>query len=250
MNAAHHTPWYLRPVMVIGFPEMAHRPPLPRRWALYCAAAYLIPIVMLELLPPSDGLYRELSWLTTLAPAFILSLHYGMLGALSGLIAGTVLYIAVQLVLQLNLIPVNAAVILPSYISYGVLAIAVGWLSQQLHDYYQRLIRAERLAAIGEVAITIRHEVNNALAAIVGEAALLRAGAERLAPEDRAGVETILEMANRIGDDLMKLSSLDHAPSVTYLGGTNMVGLNAKPSNDAAPPEGRRTNGAAPQAGA
>jgi signal transduction histidine kinase len=250
MNAPRHTPWYLRPVMVIGFPEMSHRPPLPRRWALYCAAAYLIPIVMLELLPPGEGLYRELSWLTTLAPAFILSLHYGMLGALWGLVAGTLLYIAVQLVLQLNLMPVNADVILPTYISYGVLAIAVGWLSQQLHDYYQRLIKAERLAAIGEVAITIRHEVNNALAAIVGEAGLLRTGAERLAPQDRASVETILEMANRIGNDLMKLSSLDHAPSVSYLGGTRMLDLDAGESPSAGAPSPGQPIDAGPPSGA
>jgi signal transduction histidine kinase len=227
MEAPRHTPWFLRPVLVIGFPQMAHRPPLPRRWALYCALAYLVPIVMMELLPPGEGLYRELSWLTTLAPAFILSLHYGMLGALSGLVAGTVLYVAVQLVLQLNLMPINPDVILPTYISYGILAIAVGWLSQQLHDYYQRLIKAERLAAIGEVAVTIRHEVNNALAAIVGEAGLLRAGAGRLSQEDRAGIETILEMANRIGVDLKRLSTLDEAPVTSYVGETMMVRLDA-----------------------
>jgi len=106
--------------------------------------------------------YKEMSWLTTLAPAFILSLHFGMLGALAGLISGTVLYLGMQLVLELNLMPLNPGVILPIYISYGALAIAVGWLSQQLHDYYQRLVRLERVAAVGEVAITIRHEVNNA----------------------------------------------------------------------------------------
>jgi signal transduction histidine kinase len=225
MNDTPPRPWYRRSVAAIGFPEMSHRPPLPRRWALYCAAAYLIPIVMMELLPPGEGMYRELSWLTTLAPAFILSLHYGMLGALSGLVAGTVLYITVQLVLQLNLMPVNADVILPSYISYGALAIAVGWLSQQLHDFYQRLIKAERLAAIGEVAVTIRHEVNNALAAIVGEAGLLKADAERLPAEDRAGVSTILEMANRIGEDLKKLSMLEDAPATPYVGERMMVDL-------------------------
>ncbi len=234
MDAPRPTPWYLRPVFVIGFPQMAHRPPLPRRWALYCALAYLIPIVMMELLPPGEGMYRELSWLTTLAPAFILSLHYGMLGALSGLVAGTVLYIAVQLVLQLNLMPINPDVILPSYISYGFLAIAVGWLSQQLHDYYQRLIKAERLAAIGEVAVTIRHEVNNALAAIVGEAGLLRTGASRFSSEDRAGIETILEMANRIGADLKKLSTLEDAPVTTYLGETRMVSLEAAKEREGA----------------
>jgi signal transduction histidine kinase len=227
MAGPRHTPWYLRPVLVIGFPQMAHRPPLPRRWVLYCALAYLVPIVMMELLPPGEGLYRELSWLTTLAPAFILSLHYGMLGALSGLVAGTVLYVAVQLVLQLNWMPINLDVILPTYISYGILAIAVGWLSQQLHDYYQRLIKAERLAAIGEVAVTIRHEVNNALSAIVGEAGLLRAGAGRLSQEDRAGIETILEMANRIGADLKRLSMLDEAPVTSYVGETMMVKLDS-----------------------
>ncbi len=227
MNDPRAKPWYLRSVAVIGFPEMSHRPPLPRRWALYCALAYLAPIVMMEVLPSGDGMYRELSWLTTLAPAFILSLHYGMLGALSGLVAGTVLYIAVQLVLQLNLIPVNPDVMLSSYVSYGALAIAVGWLSQQLHDYYQRLIKAERLAAIGEVAVTIRHEVNNALAAIVGEAGLLKADAARIPPEDRAGVDTILEMANRIGVDLKKLSMLDEAPVTRYVGEQLMVNLDA-----------------------
>jgi signal transduction histidine kinase len=227
MNDPRHTPWYLRPVLVIGFPEMSHRPPLPRRWALYCALAYLVPVVMMELLPSGGGMYRELSWLTTLAPAFILSLHYGMLGALAGLVAGTVLYIAVQLVMQLNLMPINADVILSSYVSYGALAIAVGWLSQQLHDYYQRLIKAERLAAIGEVAVTIRHEVNNALAAIVGEAGLLKADADRLPAEDRAGVDTILEMANRIGADLQKLSTLEEAPVTSYVGQQMMVNLDA-----------------------
>ncbi len=224
MHARHETPWYLRPVLVIGLPQMAHRPPLPRRWALYCVIAYLVPIVMIELLPPGeDGLYRELSWLTTLAPAFILSLHYGMLGALTGLIAGTVLYVTVQLVLQLNLIPINADVVLPTYVAYGALAISVGWLSQQLHDFYQRLIRAERLAAIGEVAVTIRHEVNNALAAIVGEAGLLKANGGRLAAEDRKGVETILEMANRISADVRKLETLDDATGAGHAAGASTL---------------------------
>jgi hypothetical protein len=163
MTASTRVPWWRRTIATIGLRPMSHRPPLPRRWAAYCALAYLVPIVLIEALPEGAGFYTELSWLTTLAPAFILSLHFGMLGALVGLVVGTVLYLAVQLVLQLNLIPLNPEVVLPIYISYGALAIAVGWLSQQLHDFYQRLVRAERVAAIGEVAITIRHEVNNAL---------------------------------------------------------------------------------------
>lgn len=225
MDTERSAPWWSRTIATIGFPQMAHRPPLPRRWAVYCVAAYLIPIVVLEAVPEGTWTYKELSWLTTLAPAFILSLHFGMLGSLIGLIVGTVLYLVVQLVLQLNLMPVNPNVLMPIYISYGALAIAVGWLSQQLHDYYHRLIKAERLAAIGEVAVTIRHEVNNALAAIVGQAGLLKMAEPALGAEDRAGVDTILEMANRISADLRKLADLADAPSTGYYGDVQMVDL-------------------------
>lgn len=229
MSAPTSAPWWRRTIATIGLQPMAHRPPLPRRWAVYCALAYLVPIVLMEALPDGAGLYKELSWLTTLAPAFILSLHFGMLGALVGLVAGTVLYLVVQLALQMNLMPLNPAVVLPIYVSYGALAIAVGWLSQQLHDFYQRLVRAERIAAIGEVAITIRHEVNNALAAIIGEAGLLRESKAPLAEEDRRGVETILEMGGRVAASLKKLSTLEDAPTKEYAAGVRMVDLRTAP---------------------
>jgi signal transduction histidine kinase len=223
------TPMQLnRTLFTIGLTQMAHRPPLPKRWALYCVLAYLVPIIMIETLPDTaDGYaYKEISWLATLAPAFILSLHFGMLGALAGLLAGTILYIGVQLALNLHLLPVNQQILIPIYVSYGALAIAVGWLSQQLHDYYTRLIRAERLAAIGEVAITIRHEINNALAAISGEAGLLRQS-PALSEQDRAGVETILEMVGRISGDVQKLATLGDTPTTAYHGGRQMIDLRA-----------------------
>lgn len=210
-------------VFTIGLEQMAHRPPLPRRWIVYCVLAYIFPIVALEALPADFGTMREISWLVTLAPAFILSLHYGMLGALAGLIAGTLLYVAVQVVLDLNLVPVNQDVLLPIYVSYGMLAIAVGWLSQQLHDYYSRLVKAQRLAAIGEVAVTLHHELNNALQAITAEAEVLRAG--ELDPTDKASADTILDMARRIRKDVQQLATLTEAPSVQYVGDVKMVEL-------------------------
>jgi hypothetical protein len=215
-------------LFTIGLQPMSHRPPLPRRWIVYCVLAYIVPIIMLEALPPELGTIREMSWLVTLAPAFILSLHYGMLGALAGLIAGTALYVTVQLVLNLNLVPLNLDVLLPIYVSYGMLAIAVGWLSQQLHDYYGRLVKAERLAAIGEVAITLRHELNNALQAITAEAGVLRAGP--LSAPDIASVDTILEMAQRIQADVIKLATLTEVTSTGYLDDRKMVDLHASQS--------------------
>lgn len=231
-------PWWARTVLTIGIQQMAHRPPLPRRWIVYCVVAYILPIVALEALPESFGTLREISWLVTLAPAFILSLHYGMLGALVGLIAGTLLYAVVQLVLSLNIMDVNQSVLLPIYVSYGMLAIAVGWLSQQLHDYYHRLLKAQRLAAIGEVAITLRHELNNALQAITAEAGVLQAGTT-LGPLDRESVDTILDMARRISNDVHRLTVLTDAPATSYVGDTRMVDLaSATEGTGEAPPRG------------
>ena len=216
-------PVWQRTLFTIGLEQMAHRPPLPRRWIAYCVLAYIVPIVALEALPESMGTIREISWLITLAPAFILSLHYGMLGALAGLIAGTLLYVAVQLVLNFNFVEVDQSVLLPIYVSYGMLAIAVGWLSQQLHDYYSRLVKAQRLAAIGEVAVTLHHELNNALQAITAEATVLQTS--ELSATDQESARTILDMARRIQKDVRQLTSLTEDATTTYLGEKKMVDL-------------------------
>ena len=203
--SAPPSPWWKRTLFTVALQQMAHRPPLPRRWMFYCVIAYLVPVVLLEALPETAGTFREVSWLLTLAPAFILSLHFGMLGALAGLVAGTLLFVAVQLVLNIELVTVNQDIMLPIYVSYGMLAIAVGWLSQQLHDYYGRLVRAERLAAIGEVAVSLRHALGNALLAITAEAGMLSRSAN---VAERESAETILDMARRIQGDVQQLSTL------------------------------------------
>ena len=69
-------PWWSRTIVTIAVQQMSHRPPLPKRWIVYCVLAYLAPIIALGALPQETmGNLREVSWLTTLAPAFILSLH-------------------------------------------------------------------------------------------------------------------------------------------------------------------------------
>lgn len=216
-------PWWSRTIVTIALEQMSHRPPLPKRWLVYCALAYLIPIAAMAGLPEDWGKIREISWLVTLAPAFILSLHYGMLGALAGLIAGTVLYVAVQLILGLSLVGIDQEVLLPIYVSYGMLAIAVGWLSQQLHDYYGRLVKAERLAAVGQVAVTLRHELNNALQAIAAEAAMLQTSP--LGAPEKDSVDTIQHMARRIQSDVQKLAEMQEVQTTDYLAGTKMIEL-------------------------
>src|SRR6267143_5213363 len=94
-----------RVVDFLGFNPLSHRPPLPRRWWLYCAVAYFAPSVVLTLVPSEDVPYRDLVWLLTLVPAYMLALHFGLRGAVAGLVMGTVLFTSIQLLVALNLEP-------------------------------------------------------------------------------------------------------------------------------------------------
>src|SRR5262245_59931957 len=117
-----------------GLKPMAHRPPLSPRFWLYCAAAYLIPVIVQVALPDDPGLYDELVWLVALAPAFLLSLHYGLRGAVAALIMGMALFITVEIVVALYFTPDDWRVTVPIWIANGALAISVGWLSEMMHS--------------------------------------------------------------------------------------------------------------------
>src|SRR2546422_9278018 len=116
--------------------------------------------------PPRSTLFPY----TTL---FRSSLHYGMRGAVAGLVMGTVLFTSIQLLVALRLDAEDWRITVPIYAAYGTIAISVGWLSQQLHEFYGRAIEGERVAVIRQLAVTMRHEVNNALAALLAEGQLL-----------------------------------------------------------------------------
>ncbi len=210
---------------LLGFTPMTHRPPLPRRWWLYCAVAYLAPSIVLQIVPASDVPYRDLIWLLTLVPAYVLSLHYGMHGAVSGLVMGTILFTAIQLLVAWNLEPEDWRITVPIYVAYGAIAISVGWLSEQLHLFYDRAIQGERAAVVGQVAIAIRHEVNNALAAIIAEGQLLEQDGRLTHPEDMRSIENIIAMARRVNASMEKLATLSHAPVTDYAAGVKMIDL-------------------------
>lgn len=204
---------------------MAHRPPLPRRWYLYCVVAFLAPPVLLQLIGSADVAYRDLVWLLTLVPAYLLSMQYGMRGAVAGLVMGTILFTVIQFLVALNLDPEDWRVTVPIYVAYSAIAISVGWLSEQLHLFYERAIAGERMAVITQVAIAMRHEVNNALATLLAEAQILE-GNRQLGPEDREAVVQICSMARRIRDAVDKLSTLTDAPPLKeYVLGAKMLDL-------------------------
>jgi signal transduction histidine kinase len=212
-------------VAFLGFAPLAHRPPLPKRWWVYCAVAYLAPSLVLTLVPADEVSYRDLVWLVTLVPAYLLSLHYGMRGAVAGLVMGTVLFTSIQLLVALNLDEEDWRITVPIFTAYGTIAISVGWLSQQLHVFYERALEGERVAVIRQVAIAMRHEVNNALATILAEGQLLEQDARITHPEDQQSLQNMLAMSRRIRDSIEKLVTLTHAPVTDYVEGVPMIDL-------------------------
>lgn len=190
---------------------MAHRPPLRARFWAYSAVAYLAPVLVQVVWPESDSLGDELVWLVTLVPAFLLSLHYGLRGALVGLLLGSTLFAVVQAELAANFVPDDWRITMPIWVAYGTLAISVGWLSEELHTFYQRAIRSERLAAIGEATLALRHKLSDALSVVSVQTEVLTSDR---APEPDKGeaVRLIREATDEAARVLNELTRIGHPP--------------------------------------
>jgi two-component system NtrC family sensor kinase len=81
------------------------------------------------------------------------------------------------------------------------------------HEAQQRLGQAEKLAAVGQLAAGVMHEINNPLATILACAEALSNRVEDLAPAERAGfgeylkiIDTEVQRCRRIVDGLLDLS--------------------------------------------
>ena len=220
----------------IDLQPVSHRPPLTSRFWVYSASAFLLPVIAQIAMPEDPGLTDELVWLVTLVPAFLLSLHYGIRGAFVALMMGTVLFVVVQIVVALNFTPDDWRITVPIYIAYGTITVSVGSLSEQLHGFYRRALKNERMAAIGEIAVTIQHELNNALTIVVTESQLMDSGADNLTDEQKEAVRSIQNAGIRMAAQVEKLASLADAPVTTYSSGVRMVDLDAAAVRRRTPP--------------
>jgi signal transduction histidine kinase len=218
---------YSQLLKITGYEPMSHRPPLSTRHWFYVASAYLIPVVIQVAFPEDPTFSDELVWLVTLAPAFLLSLHYGLKGAFAALIMGTLLFIVVQAVVALNYTPDDWRITVPTYIAYGALSISVGWLSEQLHSYYNAALAQQRMVAIGQLALTVKHEVNNALTVIMAESQSLVAEGENLKPDQKESAQSIHESAIRMAQNIERITKLEQAQVVEPVAGMPMFDLRA-----------------------
>jgi len=89
----------------------------------------------------------------------------------------------------------------------------------------EKLLTAERLGAIGEVVITVRHEINNPLTTVIGNIELLL---ERYGEKDndlKRRLETVLNNSLRIAEIVQKLQAIKQDKVVEYVKGISMTDL-------------------------
>ena len=91
----------------------------------------------------------------------------------------------------------------------------------------EELRKARYLAGVGEVSLALQHEINNLLAALLTNSALLASGI--LTPDDaKATLKVIDDQARRIADVVRRLNSLNDPRSVEYARGQMMVDLSVQ----------------------
>jgi len=96
----------------------------------------------------------------------------------------------------------------------------------KLNTAQTSLIEKEKLATIGEVAVTVNHEINNPLTSIIGMAEILEiafnTGNEA---KVRDGLKGILKQARKIQKVTEKLNKVKEHKSVNYHGSTDMLAI-------------------------
>lgn len=100
-------------------------------------------------------------------------------------------------------------------------------LQEALAAAERDLVHAERLAAIGQLAVTVSHNVNNPLMAAFAETELLIAD-RSLSPEHRGSAASIRDALLRISEILQQVSNLRHDQVTEYPGGLEMIDLSRR----------------------
>jgi eukaryotic-like serine/threonine-protein kinase len=93
----------------------------------------------------------------------------------------------------------------------------------------EALSNAQWMAGIGQTALAIQHEINNPLAALLGNVQLMLMD-DALDPEVRMLGDDMLAQARRVANVVKRLSQLDAPKTVEYLAGETMLDLSERSS--------------------
>ena len=95
------------------------------------------------------------------------------------------------------------------------------------------LVDAERLRAIGQMTVTLHHEINNPLMAASADLELLLADPESSPEAARGVLLRVSESIGRIRDIVRRIGELREVRTRSYLPGVEMVDLRAGPVSEA-----------------
>lgn len=100
-------------------------------------------------------------------------------------------------------------------------------LREALATAERELVHVERRAAVGEMTVTLHHEINNPLMAASAEMELLLGGQEPLSAVQRQSLDTIRGMLERIREIVKRAGELRRAATAEYAPGVQMIDLQA-----------------------
>ena len=89
----------------------------------------------------------------------------------------------------------------------------------------EKTIEKERLTAVLETAVTVNHEVNNPLQAIIGNIQLLLMKGENLSEDMIAKLKAIEESAIKINNVTQRLMKMTTSKTIKYSDGTRMIDI-------------------------
>ncbi len=98
--------------------------------------------------------------------------------------------------------------------------------NRELKDVQSKLIESEKITAIGQIAVTLNHAINNPLCGILLEIELLKIRFKK-DNEVLSRLETIEKAGNRIKNALQKLTKIKKAETTSYTGSIQMIDLEA-----------------------
>ncbi len=96
---------------------------------------------------------------------------------------------------------------------------------EKLKADFKKLVKSERVAAISETAVTVNHEINNPLTAILGNTQLLLMARDTLPKDAIVKLQTIEKSAMQIRETTAKLMSIIEPVKSSYASGLDMIDI-------------------------